>query len=57
MSELIRLDTLVADAEAAADKGLKPEQCLHRYEPNLHCIWKTYYFKRQQKNEEAACAT
>ena len=46
MSQIVDAEAFKADAEEAADKGLKPEQCLHKYEPNLHCIWRTHYFRR-----------
>lgn len=54
MSELIKLDALKSDAEAAADKLHAPERYLEKYEPGLHSIWRTHYFARVTENEKAA---
>lgn len=55
MSQLVDASAFKAEAETAADQGKKPEQYLHKYDPNLHCIWKTHYFRRLGELERAEC--
>jgi hypothetical protein len=56
MSEIQRLDELKADAERAADLGLRPQTEKMKYEPNLRGIWMTHYAYRVAENERRVAA-
>lgn len=55
MSELIYIEQLKADAEAAADAGKQPEDCPKDLSPRKAELWLHYFYSRQdQKEREVA---
>lgn len=43
MSQIVNAEAFKAEAKRAAELGLMPEQCLAKYEPDLHAAWKRIY--------------
>jgi hypothetical protein len=54
MSELIYIENIKADAEAAADAGKRSDACPKSYSPRNAELWLHYFYSRQDQNERVA---
>lgn len=54
MSELLRIDGIKADAEAAADAGKQSDACPKDLDPRRAQFWLHFFYQRQEQNERVA---